>query len=76
MNFDEIVVYKEEAVLPYAIVEYTFLKKGQDTSAAVPTPRMSSPVIRIHQLTPVLWGPFNCFGQNALLRRGGGEEEV
>ena len=54
MNFDEIVVYKEEAVLPYAIVEYTFLKKGQDTSAAVPTPRMYSPV-RIHQLTPVLW---------------------
>ena len=26
LNYDELVVYKEEAVLPYAIVEYSFTK--------------------------------------------------
>ena len=26
LNFDELVVYKEEAVLPFAIVEYQFTK--------------------------------------------------
>ena len=26
LNFDELVVYKEEAVLPYAIIEYQFTK--------------------------------------------------
>ena len=28
LNYDELVVYKEEAVLPFAIVEYNFTKKG------------------------------------------------
>ena len=28
LNYDELVVYKEEAVLPWAIVEYRFIKKG------------------------------------------------
>lgn len=28
MNYDEIVVYHEEAVLPYAIVTYDFVKKA------------------------------------------------
>ena len=27
LNFDELVVYKEEAVLPFAIVEYEFIKR-------------------------------------------------
>jgi len=27
LNYDELVVYKEEAVLPFAIVEYSFTKK-------------------------------------------------
>ena len=27
LNYDEIVVYKEEAVLPFAVVEYNFHKK-------------------------------------------------
>ena len=27
LNYDELVVYKEEAVLPFAIVEYNFTKK-------------------------------------------------
>ena len=27
LNYAELVVYKEEAVLPYAVVEYGFIKK-------------------------------------------------
>ena len=27
LNYDELVVYKEEAILPYVVVEYTFEKK-------------------------------------------------
>ena len=27
LNYDELVVYKEEAVLPFAIVEYSFTKR-------------------------------------------------
>ena len=34
LNYDELVVYKEEAVLPYAIVRYRFVKKKAQTEPA------------------------------------------
>lgn len=37
LNFDEIVVFKEEAVLPYAVVKYKFLKKTAMTHTAAAT---------------------------------------
>ena len=27
LNYDELVVFKEDAILPYVVVEYTFEKK-------------------------------------------------
>jgi hypothetical protein len=34
LNYDEMVVYKEEAILPFAVVEYRFMKHGRHAPTA------------------------------------------